>query len=149
MSSTTDESGCSGNANEQEREQEQLQQEANVSPAATSQVHRQPVEPEQETGTAAAASHVHRQPEQEAAACSAAAAGQVQQREEVHRKSDSEGEESAFRLKALSSPSESDLRCTSSSGEECGTSSDRSGMGRTTIWTAAQFKVKQTYYPGL
>ncbi|KAJ8392449.1 hypothetical protein AAFF_G00075740 [Aldrovandia affinis] len=45
MSSTTDESGCSGNANEQEREQEQLQQEANVSPAATSQVHRQPVEP--------------------------------------------------------------------------------------------------------
>ena len=66
----------------------------------------------------AAASQVHHQPEQELAIAleqevgtSTLAGGRFQQE-------DSEGEESAL------------------SREECGTSSDRSGMGCTAVWTA-------------
>lgn len=89
--------------------EQQVQQDA-----AASQVHRQLEEQEVGTSSAAAvaaASQIHRQPEQELVTL--AAAGHFQQQEEdVHRKSDSEGEES-------------DL-----SGEE-------SGTGCTTIWTTA------------
>lgn len=136
---------CSGHVDGQN----QLQEE--VSAATASRVHRQLAKPGQEAGTAAAAGQVHRQPEQEPATVSQvdhqqqrvgtlASASPVQQPEQEAsgtatsaglQREDSEGEESALSV------------------EECGTSSDSSGMGCTTVWTEAQLKVKQTYYPWL
>ncbi|CAB1455153.1 unnamed protein product [Pleuronectes platessa] len=117
-------------------EQNRLQQE--TSAATASQLDRQLAKPGQEAGTAAAAGQVARQPERELATAPAVSQVVHQQPEQqtgtaasagLISQQDSEGEENAF------------------SGEDCGTSSDRSGMGCTL--TAAQFKAKQTYYPWL
>ncbi|CAL9699762.1 unnamed protein product [Knipowitschia caucasica] len=116
---------ASGDASDQEEE---------ASPATGDLVHSQP---EWGADTAHPISHhvdPHQQPEQEASM--EISASQVQQQEAGTTTSTrffheaSEGEERAV------------------SGEECGSSSDRSG-GCATVWTAAQFKVKQSYYPWL
>uniref|UniRef100_A0AAV2K7M1 Uncharacterized protein n=1 Tax=Knipowitschia caucasica TaxID=637954 RepID=A0AAV2K7M1_KNICA len=116
---------ASGDASDQEEE---------ASPATGDLVHSPP---EWGADTAHPISHhvdPHQQPEQEASM--EISASQVQQQEAGTTTSTrffheaSEGEERAL------------------SGEECGSSSDRSG-GCATVWTAAQFKVKQSYYPWL
>ena len=131
-STSGDKGSCSGHVGEQSR----LQQE--TSAATASQLHRQLAKPGQEAGTTAAAGQVARQPERELATAPAVSQVVHQQPEQqvgtaasagLISQQDSEGEENAL------------------SGEECGTSSDRSGMECTL--TAAQFKVKQTYYPWL
>lgn len=99
---------------------------------AADQVH---CEVEQEPAAVPAISQVvHQQPDQGAGILASARPAQQQEQEDgpaalarlILQQGDSEGES------ALNS-------------EECGTPSDRSGMGFTTIWTAAQ--VKRTNYP--
>ncbi|CAB1428684.1 unnamed protein product [Pleuronectes platessa] len=92
---------------------EQNRLQQETSATTASQLHRQLAKPGQEAGTAVAAGQVARQLERELATAPA-----------VISQQDSEGEENAL------------------SGEECGTSSDRSGMGCTL--TAAQFKDAKT-----
>lgn len=133
VETTTHEGGGSDHASEHGQLQEATVAVATI--VAASQVNRQ----EQRAATTAA-SQVYRQ-EQGATTTAASQvyqeqedatemASQVQQQEDVdsHSKSNLEGEESAF------------------SGDK---SSDRSGMQCSTIWTATQFKVKQTCYPWL
>jgi hypothetical protein len=137
-----DEGSCSGHVEGKNR----LQQEA----SAASRVHPQLAKPGQEAGTVAAAGQVHRQPEQEPATALAVSQVDHQQPEQqagtlasaspVQQPEQEAG--TAAMTSAGSQEEDSEGEGSALSGE--GTS----GMG-CTVWTATQFKVKQSYYPWL
>ncbi|CAL8253687.1 unnamed protein product [Boreogadus saida] len=139
-----DEGSCSGHVEGKNR----LQQEA----SAASRVHPQLAKPGQEAGTVAAAGQVHRQPEQEQEPATALAVSQVDhQQPEQHAGTLASAspvqqpeQEAGTAAMTSAGSQEEDLE-----GEGSVLSGDgTSGMG-CTVWTATQFKVKQSYYPWL
>ncbi|KAK5848769.1 hypothetical protein PBY51_008462 [Eleginops maclovinus] len=129
-STSSDEGSCSGHVDGQNQEE--------VSAATASQLaNRQLAKPGQEAGTVSAAGQVHRQPEQEPATV-----GQVDHQQQPVGTLASTSP--VQQLEQASGTATSGLQQEESVGEEsveeCGTSSDRSGMGCTTAWTEAQLK---------